>query len=324
MLNVIDEPKLVQDYNTEYYKLINFFSNTKRQSSFVKYYNLAGENSPKNELTKEVYDFYSKSKSFWNIYDLTPTQIISAIQNTPDNVGDLKGQMIVSATTILVYTIDMPRVGDLVTFYKPAESEEVLRVMNVRLQLNSNISTEPLKWYELDLETAPVRYDQLDNLQKKDHFVYDLTIEKNVEYIFYKKYVDAMNKLSDLLLFFNKYYISETDVYTVDNKIIQELNELLFFIKKIFDKKYNRLFEKIKSPFGYWDRIQQFKYSGIEEMNFNKSKEFTAIDYSCKFFENINLSSFNYSEEVEEVLIQTINLLDYINIIGEYLEHNRS
>ena len=77
--------------------------------------------------------------------------IISAIQNTPDNNFDLKGQSIISATTIQLYTIDNPRIGDLVTFYKPAESEEVLRVMNVRLQLNSNFSTEPLKLYEVDL-----------------------------------------------------------------------------------------------------------------------------------------------------------------------------
>ena len=40
MLTVLNEPKLIQDYNTEYYKLINFYSNIKRPSVFIKYYNL--------------------------------------------------------------------------------------------------------------------------------------------------------------------------------------------------------------------------------------------------------------------------------------------
>ena len=151
MYTVLDEPKLIQKYNTEYYRLINFYSNVRRTANFVKYYNLAMDDSPRKDITFETYDDYIKTQSKWDIYDLTPMQIISAIQNTPDNNMDLKGQSIISATTIQLYTIDNPRIGDLVTFYKPAESEEVLRVMNVRLQLNSNFSTEPLKLYEVDL-----------------------------------------------------------------------------------------------------------------------------------------------------------------------------
>jgi len=150
MLNVTNEPKLIQDYNTEYYRLINQYSNIKRSANFVKYYNLAFDISPNKEITHETFDFYTKTQSKWDIYDLTPTQIISAIQNTPENNPDLKGQMILSATTILTYTIENPRIGDLVTFYRPDESDQVLRVMNVRLQLNSNFSSEPVKWYELD------------------------------------------------------------------------------------------------------------------------------------------------------------------------------
>lgn len=107
--------------------------------------------SPHNNITSETYDFYTKTQNRWDVYDLTPMQIISAIQNSPENQMDLRGNMLVSATTILTYTIENPRIGDLVTFYRPTKSDEVLRVVNVRLQLNSNYASEPIKWYELDL-----------------------------------------------------------------------------------------------------------------------------------------------------------------------------
>ena len=150
MLDVINEPKLVQQLNEEYYRLINFYSNIKRSANFVRYYNLAMDASPNNPQTAETYDFYTKTQNQWDVYELTPLQIVGAIQNSPENQPDLRGNMIVSATTILVYTIENPRLGDLVSFYRPAQSEEVLRVVGMRLQLHSNYSTEPLRWYELD------------------------------------------------------------------------------------------------------------------------------------------------------------------------------
>lgn len=322
MLNVTNEAKLVQDLNTEYYRLINFFSNIKRPSTFIKYYNI-DPSSPRNEVTHETFDFYSKTRSYWNVYDLTPTQIISAIQNSPDNAVDLKGQMIISATTITTYTIENPRIGDLVTFYKPVESDEVLRVRAVRLQLNSNISTEPVKWYELDLETAPIRYEQIEELHKLNHYVYDLVVERNVEYKFYKKYVKAMNQLSELLKFFNNFYIRERDLYAADLKIPRELNELIYYIKKRFDNKYKRLMENTFAPFGYWDHYSPFKYKSIDDMKFNISKEFELIDYFHKKDREIyNLSTYNYSETIESCLKKTIELLEYSKIIKDYLDHH--
>lgn len=323
MYTVINEPKLVQDYNTEYYKLINFYSNVKRPSTFIKYYNLSMDVSPHDSITSETYDFYTKIKNQWDVYDITPTQIISAIQNTPEMVPDLKGQMIVSATTILLYTIDNPRIGDLVTFYKPVESKEVLRVTNVRLQLNSNYSTEPIKWYEVDLETAPIKYDNLEKLYKQNHYVYDLTVEKNIEYKFYQKYVEAMGHLNELLKYFKKYYSSNNDYYIINGKIFQETNELIYFIKKEFDNKYYRLFEEIYSPFGYWDRFLPFKYKSTEEMVFNTNKEFSylPINHHHKH-EIINVSSNGTDSDDEQLFLEnTMKLLEYVKTIKEYISH---
>ena len=320
MLNVTNEPKLIQDYNTEYYRLINQYSNIKRSANFVKYYNLAFDISPNKEITHETFDFYTKTQSKWDIYDLTPMQIISAIQNTPENNPDLKGQMILSATTILTYTIENPRIGDLVTFYKPAESEEVLRVMNIRLQLNSNFSSEPVKWYELDLETAPIKYSNLSQLLKNNHYVYDLTIEKNVKYEYYKEFVQKMNNLKELLEDLNKLYLCEADLYLSDGEIVSELNELLFFIKKNFDNRYHRLLEGIRSPFGYWDKYD-FKYPTLESMDFDSTKNFSLRNYLTKEEREYNLSSRVDSESLNNTLQKTVDLLKYVKDLGVYLDH---
>lgn len=322
MLTVLNEPKLVQSYNTEYYRLINFYSNVKRPSAFIKYYNLATDISPHDKITAETYDSYIKTNNVWDVYDITPTQIISAIQNTPEQIPDLKGQMIISTTTILTYTIDSPKIGDLVTFYKPVESDEVLRVTNVRLQLNSNYSSEPVKWYELDLESAPIQFDELDQLIKRNHYVYDLSVENNIEYAFYKKYVEAMNRLRELLVFFNQYYIAEKDLYCIHNNIFCETNELIYYIKKEFNNKYIRLFETIKSPLGYWDRYCPFIYNSLDDINI--VNEFNIIDYYDETRRKIDYKYFVINSEEEIFLDKTKKLLETILEMREYLTHVRS
>lgn len=323
MLNVLDEPKLIQKINTEYYKLINFYSNIKRPSVFIKYYNLALDVSPSDEISAETYDFYTKTQNQWDVYDITPTQIIGAIQNTPESVPDMKGQSIISATTILTYTIDSPRVGDLVTFYKPSESEEVLRVVNVRLQLNSNYATVPVKWFELDLETAPIRIESLGQLNLRYHYVYDLSIEKNFEYTYYKEYVKAMNKLKELLKYFNKFYSPINDLYLVNDKIYCELNELIYLIKKNFNNKYVRLFEEVKSPFGYWDKhLYGVKLKDLNEQDLS-SDEFTYFDSETLEKKSVVLGRTELNEDEESCLVKVKELLSTVQEMKEHIQHVR-
>ena len=306
MYTVIDEYKLVQNINTEYYKLINFYSNIKRSSVFIKYYNLDMIDSPKKPDTDETYDFYTKTRNKWDVYDLTPTQIISAIQNSPEINPDLKGQQIISATTILVYTLDNPRIGDLVVMYKPVESNEVLRVTNVRLQLNSRYSSEPIKWFELDLESAPIKYENLDKLLVNNHYVYDLTLERNIEYQKYQEYIKKLNRIKDLLNYFKGFYVSSLDLYQINCKTYMETNELIFYIKKEFDNKYHRLFEDIYAPWGYYDKYPM-KYNGIEEIN----DEFN-FEYICgKDLKNhsINRTANGMPEVEQRYLNNTVELL---------------
>lgn len=280
MYTVLDEPRLIQEYNSELYRLVNFYSNVKRTANFVRYYNLAMKESPRKDITLETYDDYIKTQNVWDVYELTPMQIVSAIQNSPENAIDLKGHTIMSATTMQLYTIDNPRIGDIVTFYKPAESEEVLRVVNIRMQLNSNYSTVPLKFYEVDLETAPIKFDNLSQLLKNKHYVYDLAIERNVEYSIYKEYIQQMKSLETVLEEVNQYYLPQHDFYGIGGEVVCEMNELMYFVKGKFNNKYYRLFEKVRSPYGYWDHYE-FKHESIGDLVKSAAgRKFNLIDYS--------------------------------------------
>lgn len=301
MYTVINEPQIVRDIHNEYFKLINYYNNVKRPSAFIKYYNLVFDESPKENITNVTYDLYHKTRSRWDVYELTPTQIIGGIQNTPNPIIDLKGQMLDSATSITLYTIENPRINDLVTFYAPVQSEEVLRVTNVRLQLNAAYSDTPVRWFEVDLETAPIKFNQMDELLKNKHFVYDLSQERNMLYEEYKLFVTNMQLLKDLLSKFNEFYVYEKDLYMADNKIPCETNELLFFVRKKFSNKYERLFEGIKNSLGYWD-IFNFKNESIETIN---TTQFILKDY------------YSYNETTYELNEQETNLNRLLKLTHE-------
>ena len=170
------------------------------------------------------------------------------------------------------------------------------------------------------VETAPIKHSNLSQLIKNNHYVYDLTIEKNVKYEYYKEFVQKMNELKILLDDLSKLYLSEADMYYSNGEIISELNELLFFVKKNFDNRYHRLLEGIKSPFGYWDKYE-FKYPSIESMDFDVTKNFSLRNYLTKEEREYNLSTRVDSESLNNTLQKTIKLLQYVKDLGVYLDH---
>jgi len=61
MLNALYDPQIVQSYHNEYLKLINFYMNTKRPSSFVRYYNIDIGASVYDDKLEATYDLYHVS-----------------------------------------------------------------------------------------------------------------------------------------------------------------------------------------------------------------------------------------------------------------------
>ena len=276
-LTVIQEPKLIAEQHAEYFRLINFYQNVKRPSAFVRYYNINLDLSPNDDLTKATYDLYTKTRTQFDLYELTPSFMVGAIQNSPNPVLEMKGIMIDSASTLTLYTIPNPRIGDLVTFYEPVKSDEVFKVSNIRLQLNSAYSSEPIRWFDVDLETAPITINDLDSLVKNKHYVYDLTQEKNLEYSEYKKQIEWLEELKKELKKLQPYFVPEKDLYVVDGQIYEDINLLIYYAKTEYEKRWRRLFEEIKVPYGF-----RYNYTitklGLDDLQLDGDQMVTTYD----------------------------------------------
>ncbi len=295
MYNITHEPELISNLQKEYFELINFYHNIGRPSFFVKYHNLNTSISPNDSDVNATFDRYTKTENKWDLFELTPIHTITPIQNTPSDVPDLKGQMIEGNTTITTYTVENPKIDDLISFYDPVGSEEVFRVANMRLQLNSLYSTPSINWFELDLETAPIKHKHLLELNINEHYIYDLSQEKNINYADYKKFISFLTEIENQLDIFTDFYSSSLDLYHADGLIPAVTNELIFLIKKSYNDKYKRLFENIRSPFGYWDKFAMI-YNDINNIQMHPPT------FTYKVFDMSVSSWINYEWEYTELI----------------------
>jgi hypothetical protein len=191
-----------------------------------------------------------------------------------------------ATTTITSYTIPRPRHNDLVLFYPPVYSGEIFRVSEITIPTNTMFSKPSVEWAELELQYAPLK--DTNNLKINQHYVYDISKEKHIKYSDYVSYIkqlsDFSNSLSEILKFYNKY----KDLYEVEGKIPICVNELLIIFKRIFSQKYLRVFEKYKSPFGYYKYLKELKFTELSDFPFN--------DIHNTLFQLYNI----YTEEIED------------------------
>jgi len=268
MQSVLHDPQIVQNYYNEYLKLINYYMNLKRPSTFVRYFNIDISQSTYNEKLESSYDLYHVSNLKFNIFDFTPSYYIAPIVNNSANINDLRGQMMDASTSITIYTIESPRIHDLVTFYSPVNSGEIFRVTNLRTPVNAIHSDPAVKWFELELEYAPIK--QTQELKLLNHYVYDLTEEKYITYNDYvnfeKNNIECKEILDKLYLYYDSYH----DLYQFNSMVPIEVNEVIMFFKKLYGYKYRRLFEKYNFPYGYLDQLNFTQYySNIESLPYH-------------------------------------------------------
>ncbi|MFA7507492.1 MAG: hypothetical protein WCZ11_04565 [Bacilli bacterium] len=253
MLSALHDPQIVQSYYTEYLRLINFYMNTKRPSSFIRYFNIDIKNSTYDDKLEATYDLYHISNIKFNIYDFTPSYYLAPVVNNSANVNDMRGQMMDATSSVVIYTIESPRIHDLVMFYSPVNSGEIFRVANLRTAVNAVHSDPSLKWFELELEYAPII--QTNELKILKHFVYDMTKESYISYDEYKSLeqnVTSCEQICDELM---KYYDSYYDLYQKNQLVPIEVNEVIIFFKNYYNEKYKRLFENHMFPYGYLDNM---------------------------------------------------------------------
>jgi hypothetical protein len=251
MLNSLSDPYLVSQYHEEYLNLINTYSNYKRSGSFIRYYNINYDESMKHPDVKSNFD--SSSIKF-DIYELTPTFNISPIVSATSNITDKKGQMFDGVTTISTYTIKIPRINDLITFYDPVKSGEIFRVNNIRASINAYYSDPKLTWYEMDLEVAPIK--DTSELKISKHYVYDSHLEKYYNYEDYTKKTNIINVLSGKIQEIYQFYSQYNDLYLVENLVPYISNHSIIYVKdKIKTHNAIRLFNNLKKPYGFIDAL---------------------------------------------------------------------
>ena len=249
MITSLHQPQLLQGYYEEFLNQIKGYQNVVRPSVFVRYFNINVGDSIFKEEAESTYDTYHDSRVIFDIFELTPLFFIGPINNAVANVTDLDGQRVDGATTATLYTIKRPKIGDLVSFLDPIKSKEIFRLTGVRTSVNLIHSSTPAEWFEVDLDYAPIK--DTSHLKIGKRYAYDLSIEQNLLYDDYVSRVNWLNDINNFLKSLKTFYDFREDVYHSDNIIPCLVNEMVTLVKKEFDNRWLRLFEEIRSPFGY-------------------------------------------------------------------------
>ena len=267
MQNALYDPQAVQIYHNEYLKLINFYMNTKRPSTFVRYFNIDIDQSTYDDKLEATYDLYHVSNIKFNIYDFTPSYYLAPVLNAAANVPDLRGQMMDATSSIVVYSIESPRIHDLIMFYGPIKSGEIFKVTGIRTPVNAVHSDPTVRWFELELEYAPITTTQ--ELKIISHFVYDLSDERYITYKEYQDFTVRIKRCEEIFDELIKYYDSYNDLYQFGQLAPVEVNETIIFFKKFYAIKYKRIYEKYNLPYGYLDKMNFTQmYTSAEDLPF--------------------------------------------------------
>ena len=285
--NILVETGIIEKTYSEYLKLIDYYRNVKRPSIFGRYLNINVDHSVFDIGADVVFDRYGSGVRY-DVYDYTPFYYTSQVINDAASNMDLKGQMFNGYLNVTTYSIEKPRIEDLVVFsYPPQDGTEIFRVSTIRASLNAMNSTPGLNWNELTLEYAPLI--DIQNLNFLNRYVYSLAEEQYMLYDKFSVYIKQLEKLSQLFKIMQKTFNNTYEGYVDQNNIIPlEANNVIYeFLTKAI--KYNKYFETSYRPFIVKN------YSAIECIDLNGS----VVD--CP-----------------EVIITTKGILDYNDSINIY------
>lgn len=247
-MNIHREPALVQDYHLEYFRLLRYYANLRRQAVFVRYYNIAFEDSSYEPVLESTYD---RLGIRFNLYEFTPAFNLTPVLNQSSYAPDLRGQMAEGFSSIVVYTIPRPRIGDVVAFYEPLKEGEYFRVINLKTAVYGLRTDPSVEWFELDLEYAPIK--KLDDLTVINRFVYDLAEEAYLPFDRFRGRLETVEEIRRVCREIVSYYDESSDLYRVGEMTPTAPNVLIWLFKAKFQQGFRRLFEELPAPFGYWD-----------------------------------------------------------------------
>jgi len=292
--NVLHEPNLVAHYQKEYLTLLNYYEQVIRPSIFIKYYNIS-LSSIYDENSFSTYDHYSSSNIKFNIYEFTPAFFMQTINNRPMHEDNRTGYSLQAQAGLVVNTIERPRYNDLIEFYQPIrKSYEIFRVINFTTVTNMLHSSPSSEWFELEVEYAPI--ENTSKLNILNHYVYDMSEEKNILLSEYRKKISHLENINNLLNELLYYYFKNWDIYVLDYNLIPiATNDLIYLVKQNYQNKYKKLIENVKTPYGMKYQLNKFPY--YDENPFFDLKEFD------NYIEVYNIKN----QEIEEYYWKNIN-----------------
>lgn len=301
--NILPETVYVENLYGEYISFVNRYQNLRRPSIFARYLNINKDASGYNKETKSTFDRYDSGVQY-DIYDYTPLFYTAQVLNEGQDTPDLKGQMFQGSLNLILYTIQEPRIEDLVIFNRPPqEGVEVFRVDHIRASINAMTSTPNANWFEVTLDYAPLV--DLEKLNYLNHYVYSLPMQKNIFASDFKRMVEETELMNDLF-------------YTLSSNYFDSNNELFFYIdddgKKIeplfenkiiyqflaYKNQYQDHFNNVPRPFG----IKRFGENGYLDAQTRKLLE----DYE------VNTENFDF---VETIMHQEtpVNIFQIVHLI---------
>jgi len=255
----------VSNYHTNYLNTLDRYKSYTRNSIFVRYYRINKKLSRYDNVHNASETRYN-SGLIYDVFDYTPLKKISAIDNNYENNTNTGGFSFNGSTQVLIYTIENPNINDLLTLpYKPNNSNEIFRIKDINLNLNSNVD-----FSNLTLEYSNMEISEINKLNINEKFYFLITHDKYIRSESYRKLVEIISLirtfLNDLLFDENR------EIYINLNK---DKNTIIYE----FIKENTRLITDVKIPFGF-ELHNDSDYTEIETdyENFIKLKnEFNTI-----------------------------------------------
>lgn len=261
MENILFEPIQTNLYFEEYLTKVIRYKNIKRPSLFIRYFNINKTASTyKDESTKGTFDHYN-SGVVYNIYDYTPAFNFAAVTNTSTDKSDMSGMTYDALGDITIYTINEPRMGDLIAFpYGPSKTDEVFRV--IQLDTSLHVRQFGVVYHKLTLEYAPIK--DLSKLNILNSYVYLLSKEKNILQADYITMLGVIKQNKDVIDSIKNKFSDKYELYYFDDWIAPlELNNQIYNFL-CYEAYQDRFFDLAKKPFGIKNYDIDFTNKGID------------------------------------------------------------
>lgn len=294
--NVLHETPYVEKLYSEYLTQVINYKNLNRNSIFCRYYNINVNSSTYETVTKSSFDRYNSGINY-DIYDYTPLFNITPIVNSSANEQDMFGQKFITNSDIVIFTIQQPRIEDLIVFNNiPNNGSEIFRISEIQASINSMKSNPNVNWFRCTIEYAPII--DISKLNILNQYVYSLSMER---YLFKDDFIRFINEVDIFNKVLSKFQKNYFDEY-------QELYYIIIDNQKEFPKYENKIiydflakrqfltdqFIAVKRPYTISNILEnELKCDALNEKYLNYCKKY------CKF--NVSKLDVDYNYNIFEI-----------------------